>query len=209
MNKTLLTIFCLFATGFVFGQTISYGIKGGINFSSQTTIITPIPTKTGSITGFNIGGLVEFEYPQYSIQSGIFYTTKGEKISSQFYGFNGNYAGPYTANLKLTYFEVPINFLYNVKLSNKLSLHAGGGPYIAFEGPSNVTQTSNPVNNQPRTEAISEKNPDFGLNFLVGFKLKNRVIADAQYGIGLANLAASTATERNRVISFSVGYMFK
>jgi hypothetical protein len=37
----------------------------------------------------------------------------------------------------------------------------------------------------------------------------NKFLVDISYGLGLANLSGGGTTEQNRVLSFSVGYLFK
>jgi hypothetical protein len=120
----------LFAAGIstAFSQTVSFGIKAGLNLS-ELTHSNPADYGSSLLTGFNAGGIVDIGFTNFSIQPGIFYSTKGEKDTKEFMDLNQNY---YPSTLELDYIELPINFLYKAKLSPAVVLNLGGGPYIAY-----------------------------------------------------------------------------
>jgi hypothetical protein len=212
VKRTLFTIILLFTAVASFAQVIDYGIKGGINFSEQLIKNAYFKSINSQyVTGFNVGGVVELEFQKFSIQSGVFFSTKGENLSSTVL-INTYPNGPElvstTTIIKSNYIEVPVNFLYRLKVSKALLMHFGGGPYVAYELSATAAGGNLPGSHLPEKISISYDNPDYGLNFDAGLKLKNKLLIDIDYGLGLANLTKE-GTIKYRVISLSAGYMFK
>jgi hypothetical protein len=214
MKKTLLLLLILSVNISAFAQNIRIGIKGGLNLSKMSLYSPNIPyPNTEILPGYQVGGIVNFGFKNFDIQPGILFSTKGYKIISQLVDANQKAAGTSTATTTFNYIEVPVNALYHITIANSISLHGGGGPYFgygvsasgAFGGKSYDVQFTN----NPSLTTASYNNPDYGINFVAGATLKNSIIIDAGYGLGLANLGYGTSTLHNRVINFSVGYLFK
>jgi hypothetical protein len=209
MKKTLLVAFLMASTAITFGQTVNFGIKAGLNMSelhrSQTNYVT-----SSFLPGFNVGGIVDIGFQSFSIQPGLFYSSKGEQIVGYLFNANQLSAGKFTANNQLNYIEVPVNFLYKIKIAPSLRLQLGGGPYIGY-GISEVINTNDNSTalNFNSSHKYLYNNPDYGINFIVGIRIKNKFIIDGGYALGLANLASNSYVMQNRVISFSVGYLFR
>jgi hypothetical protein len=110
------------------------------------------------------------------------------------------------ASSKLNYIELPINFLYKIKIVPGTSVHLGGGPYFAY-GVSETIKTDDPTFPYNSHNFIN-KNPDYGVDFIAGVVIKSKFIVDAGYGLGLANIGYY-GTLKNRVMSLSVGYLFR
>ncbi|CAN5507215.1 porin family protein [soil metagenome] len=210
MKKLIFTLTLLTFTAFSFGQSVNFGIKAGINLSSLTRSGFGYEFGTGNLTGFHIGGIADFKFRRFSIQPGLFFTTKGEKISGLMPNLTGG-SQPFTAKTTLDYIEVPVNFIYRIPVHHA-AVYFGGGPYFAYG-----ISASYLLNGQsyPATfgtvynKGLNFKNPDYGISFIAGVQLKNKFIIDAGYGLGLANLSYGTGRLENRVISFSVGYLFR
>src|SRR5271166_290444 len=109
MNKLYFTIFLLTASTFTFAQTITFGIKAAFNLSEETQ---SVPFFTSSLLpGFNAGGIVDIGFQHFSIQPGLFFSSKGENVRANFQGF---YPGPAssldgTGKVILNYIELPVN----------------------------------------------------------------------------------------------------
>jgi len=213
--KKLLLLTCLLATvAGVFAQKISYGIRGGLNFSEISASVSGITASSDNLTGFHIGGLVDFKFQSFSIQPGVFYTTKGGNSSAV--DGSGN-PGESASKITFNYLEIPVNFLYRVP-ARKGSVFLGGGPYIAF-GLSGTAPLVTDANGQPTNQTLpihfgSGENdihdPDFGINFLGGYQFEGNVTLSAGYGLGLSSLSNTTDVAiHNRVLSFSIGVFFK
>lgn len=216
MKKTILLLSLIITTSISFAQTLGIGIKGGINLSTVSfNVPSPyiLQSKLGTLTGYQIGGLLNIGFKHIEIQPGISFSTKGYTTTNQLYSSYGEVVGTSTSTITLNYMEVPVNLLYHTRVSNSASIHIGGGPYLGY-GLSgkivNETYSANIVfTNNPSLTTPSFRNPDYGMNILTGIKLKNKIIIDAGYGFGMANLGYNSTTIHNRVASFSVGYMLK
>jgi len=206
MKKLYLILILLSLSTFTFAQTINYGVKAGLNLSTLSLRSPGFPNLGENTTGWNMGVIADFGFSTFSIQPGLFYSTKGDKVVALLVNNNQQSAGVLTGINKLYYIELPVNILYKIKLIPGTNIHLGGGPYLGY-GISNSLS----VNGGTVSPAFSThyKNPDYGLNFILGAELENKFIVDAGYGLGLANLSGEGTTLQNRVISFSVGYLFK
>jgi hypothetical protein len=211
MKKQLFTIALIITTAIASAQTVTYGVKAGINLANQSLRNAGFSSGSKNLFAFNLGLIADIDKGSFAIQPGLFFTTKGEQFKSSMAYASGASAGDLTTKYILNYIEVPVNFLYKVSMDQSSSLHFGGGPYFAYGLSAKIssggTDYRGSFGNNPN-DAIYYKNPDYGLNFVAGATV-GRYIVDLQYGLGLANLAYSSATLQNRVISFSVGYLFK
>jgi len=206
MRKSYLILILLCSTAFTFAQTINYGIKAGLNLSNQYIDNGYSAGDGKNVIGFNAGVIVAIDFSKFFIEPGLFYTTKGEKFVIIVPSANPKTPIVYNGSKRLNYIELPVNVLYKLKLLPGGDIHLGGGPYIGYgvseNGSVNGESISGPFNKFAH-------NPDYGVNFIVGAKLMNKFIVDINYGLGLANLSGEGETQENRVLSFSVGYLFR
>jgi hypothetical protein len=203
MKRLLFTLLLLAITVAAFSQTISFGFKGGFNLSEQSHS-NPSAYGSSLLQGFNAGGILDLGFQNFSIQPGIFFSTKGEKDGSEFAGLNGNVS----SKTVLSYIEIPVNFLYKSKIAKNITLNLGGGPYIGYGTAENLTINNNEPYDYGSGHHFAYRNPDYGINFVAGIEV-HKFIIDAGYGLGLANIALDGTTIKNRVASLSVGYLFR
>ncbi len=71
MRKLFLLTIALVGTTGTFAQTITYGIKAGVNFSEVSASVQNITASSKNLTGFHIGGVIDFGFKSFSIQPGI------------------------------------------------------------------------------------------------------------------------------------------
>jgi hypothetical protein len=211
MKKLLFTLFLMTATAIAFAQTINLGIKAGLNLSglSNSNIAGP---DNSLLPGFNAGVIADIGFQNFSIQPGVFYSTKGEKIILQLVYANQQNAGTSNSNFELNYVEVPVNFFYKIPLAHQLMMHLGGGPYFGYgvseSMTANITPNNGSLPSSDNNSKFTNKNPDYGLNFIAGLEIKSKFIIDAGYGLGLANIGYYGEI-KNRVLSISIGYLFR
>lgn len=208
MKKTLLLLCLSGLIHFSFAQSVSFGLKAGVNFSNISTSGGGLTLTTSNTTGFHVGALADIGFGHLSLQPGILYTTKGGSTGD---GSGGN------EKLTLNYIEVPVNLLYNISLGIG-RVFIGGGPYAALglSGKSTLTGAATSAGTGTESQNITfgsaaadVKNPDFGLNLIGGLRIKSGLSLSAGYGIGLANLSNDSGiSSKNNVLSFSVGYFF-
>jgi hypothetical protein len=211
MKKFTLTFILTTATAIAFAQTINFGIKAGLNLSELTHTNSAV-YGSSFLTGFNAGGIVDIGFQNFSIQPGVFFSTKGEKDQSEFIGSNPGGQGTVNISSKivLNYIEVPVNLLYKSKIAPLITLNLGGGPYIGY-GLSQTLTLSDPntTPNYSNDHKFIYKNPDYGINFIAGIEINKMFFIDAGYDLGLNKLTSDDSTGENRVISISVGYLFR
>ncbi len=212
MKKHLLTLILLITSTITFAQNLTYGFKFGINGSTQHVNSAGFAFNSKLLTGFNLGGIVDITNDNLTIQPGLFLTTKGERFYDNLVDANNNDAGSTTSKYILTYVEVPVNILYKTSLVPGADLHFGGGPYLAYGIAAKLSRDGvdyhGSFGNNP-SDAVYYKNPDYGINFIAGAVLQNNYLVDLQYGLGLGNLAYGGGSLNNRVVSLSVGYLFR
>ncbi|MEJ2113202.1 MAG: porin family protein [Flavobacteriaceae bacterium] len=199
---TVLAIFCFIANAQdvpTSGSDITYGLKGGLNFSMITGDDTD---DFDGKFGFHVGGLVEFPISeQFSIQPEIMYSAQGDKMSVD--GMD--------VKLKMDYLTVPVMAKYYV--SEGFSLEAG--PQLGFLLSAKVEGGGVSVDIKDIIKSI-----DFGLGFGLGYKLDNGLNFAGRYYVGLSNFVESSGSimdvpissdgskNHNNVFQLSIGYMF-
>ena len=208
MKKALLLFSLISLINYSLAQSGSFGIKAGVNFSNISSSGSGQTLTTSNSSGSNVGAVVDIGFGSLSLQPGILYSTKGG---------SSNLGSGVTSKLFLNYIEVPVNLLYNIPVGIG-KVFIGGGPYVALglSGKSTLSGAADITGSNYNTQNVTfgsapgdVKNPDFGVNFLGGFRFKSGLLFSAGYGIGLANLSnQSGESVKNNVLSFSVGYFF-
>ena len=180
MKKLILTLLLVATAAFAFSQDVNFGIKAGLNLSTQTGD----PYSDNKILpGFNAGVVADIGLHDFSIQPGIIFTTKGEKISVDLVNASDVPSGTAVTTTTLNYIEVPINFLYHATAAPGVKIYFGGGTYFAYGPGGTVSGNSvggsnfnEPVNfkNETNANTVSYKNPDIGVNLLVGLLINKK-----------------------------------
>ena len=210
MKKLILTLFLATASDFTFAQTINFGVKGGLNLSNQSLSGTNYPLNGKNLVGFHVGGILDIGFQDISIQPGILFSTKGFRQVVQLITANQQSVGSATFKTTLNYIELPVNLLYHIHVAPEIAIYLGGGPYLGYGLSGNVSGPNDSYKVKFGSGDSDYKNPDYGVNFIAEIELKKRLMIDAGYGLGLGNLThAQGATLQNRVMSLSVGYLFR
>jgi hypothetical protein len=207
MKKILLSVAFLLAVQIAFAQEVKFGIKAGVNFANQDFKLetggVSISPSTKSIVSFHIAGLVDYGVSSnFSIQPGLSITGKGSKFEAE----------GATQKSDLMYIEIPVNGVAKFAAGSLGKFFIGAGPYAAF-GVAGKTKYEE-GNDTEEMDSFSDegfKKSDFGLNLLGGLELSNGVTINANYGLGLSNIAQSSDDEgsiKNKVVSISLGFLF-
>ncbi|MCR8559229.1 PorT family protein [Mucilaginibacter sp. BJC16-A38] len=208
MRKLLFAFLLISIVKFSNAQTINFGVKAGLNLS-ELTHSDPNGYGSSILAGFRVGGIVDIGFQNFSIQPGVFYSTKGEKDKMEFVGSDGLNTKYLSSKIVLNYIEIPVNFLYKWKVAPGIKFDLGGGPYIGYGTSETVTYPDFNSATRSAHGKFTYKNPDFGVNLVAGVEIKNKFIIDAGYGYGLSNIASYNSTIHNSVFSISLGYMFR
>lgn len=214
------------------GSGIGFGVKVGVTFANfasfNSGLGTPDPLTTNSVTSFYVGGVVNIPVgSMFAVQPGLTLIGKGANTVPT----AATSASGATGGIKETpwYLEVPVNVTVNFE-AGPGKIFVGAGPYLGF-GLFGKYTNSFVVNGaaQPGTKASGNikfgtnsatdfsndlKTLDFGLNFLLGYQLKNGFSINGGYSLGLTNIspdagiAGNTSSYKNGVFSVGLGFAF-
>ena len=211
MKNLFLFVFGVF--GFIItssSQNIDFGVKAGVNFATITGDYTD---DVKGRTAFHIGAVAEVEINEiFSIQPELLYSAQGFK--TEYKDSGSDWSEKDEVTVKLDYINVPIIAKYYV--IEGLSIEAGPqiGFLISAEQDYKYTYTdAGETYSESGTEDVKEylKTIDFGLNFGVGYKMKNGLNFGARYNLGLSNINDIEGIDdknQNSVFQVSVGYWF-
>ncbi|MEI9909283.1 MAG: porin family protein [Bacteroidota bacterium] len=188
---------------------ITFGVRAGVNFQNVNgKDDLDRKLKNHILPGINIGVNVEIPVaPDFYLQPGLLFSTKG-----------GDYQDNNDGSVKISYIELPFNFLYK-PLLGKGHMLLGFGPYVAFGvGGSNGSRDIKFKN----TVALSDPDDvayyrpiDAGANMLVGYEFSNKISFQLNTQLGLTKINPDDQrnpndqrTERNTGFGFSAGYRF-
>lgn len=191
------------------GRT-TFGIRGGVNFNTITGKDASDNKVNNNIkTGFHAGVNAEIPVGTGSyIQPGVLYSQKGAEFQNN------------QGHVKLTYIEVPVNFIYKPVLGTGRML-LGFGPYVGFglggkqENSSGVEADVEFTKNYDASIVKPQyKGIDGGANFLAGYEFANNVSFQINAQLGLTQLTPgingsdNPAKTKNTGFGVSVGYRF-
>ncbi|MDD2243238.1 MAG: porin family protein [Dysgonamonadaceae bacterium] len=198
LKFTLIVLMIAFA-GAASAQ-VSLGVKGGVNMSN---FYGDEVTQNNPKVGFNAGIAADFAlHPDMSIQSGLFFTTKGFKFDSNVLDFSEN----------LMYLQIPVHFAYKVTVTPGTRIFFHGGPYVAY-GVGGKTKVDLGELGNASDDVFGDgvgqyKRFDTGLGIGVGTEF-GPFLVDLGWDMGLLNISnATNGNVKNQNAYLSVGYMF-
>lgn len=207
LRKVLLFLSFVLSSALIFAQgDIRFGARVGANFANVS--LDGVDTK--SRTALVFGGLADIPISDmFSVQPEIQLAQKGFQIGLGLLG-----VGVETTT-KITYLEIPIHAKYVFSQSDNMSIFGLAGPSVGFALSGSVEACAVGVCTD---EDINFKDDgfnsiDFGLSFGAGVLIKNNIMVDLRYILGLSDLNDTdspdqTISSKNRVLQVGVGYMF-
>lgn len=189
------------------GNTIQFGVKGGINLSN---LYTSDASRSDMIAGFNLGVFDKLPVTSsLAIQPEFYVTTKGASVTYNNLFVDG------TAKFNLTYIEVPL--LCVVSVTHLLNVQFG--PYIAYLVDGKVKNVANvTLYNFEQNINVNDYNRiDAGAVFGAGLDVGN-ITMGARYNLGLTKVGKSQSfmgtyytipNANNAVINFYLAVGFK
>ena len=199
---------------------VSFGLRAGVNFQNiNGKDEDGNDLKYDMLTGFNIGVNAEIPLaPQFYFQPGLLFSVKGAKSKEVI--LDETYKG----TIKISYLEMPLNFLYK-PMFGAGHLLLGFGPYVALGVGGNVknegggtSETTdikfkNTVKLTDPNDVVYLRPLDAGANMLVGYEFSNKfsIQLNAQLGLTKINPEYEGATNdktsaKNTGFGFSLGY---
>lgn len=169
-------------------QRLSFGLKGGVNYSD----FTDANFETEGLIGFHAGAIVNFRISNsFSFQEEFLFSTQGAKAN------NGSLSGQ---DIKLYYASVP----FLLKYKTKFGLYLEAGTQFGFR----VKEDVPGFNGSDFSKKI-----DMGVIGGLGFQSKSGFGIGARYVAGLQkvgdfNVGNISPELKNNVIQGSLFYMF-
>ena len=201
-------------TNAALAQALSYGLRGGLNRSTVSSVENP--ELVLSKAGFSFGAFVLSRLSgPLALQVGATYTKKGFKLTP---APNATAGTDLTAGVSLVYVEIPVlaTLVLPTGAPRRIASTIFAGPAIAVEVGCNVeTEIVGEAGSRSCDEGgVSTKSVDAGLRVGGGLMFQTRpasFLVEVAYTLGLINIddfPDSTDEVKNRNLSFSVGIMF-
>lgn len=175
-------------------QPVTFGIRGGVNFSKISESYEGYSASTKNYTGFNAGVSVDIPMLQsLYLQSGLYYTVKGAKIEE--------------IKCNPSYLEIPILASYRYNFSDAVQFQLNVGPYLAYGIGGKWKDTEN--DDEEDFFGDDFKRFDAGLAFGGGFTFSH-IYLGINYDLGLTNILkdGDDGSTKTRCLSINVGYNF-
>jgi hypothetical protein len=199
---------------------ISFAILGGINFQNLSgKDNNGDKLANDMLLGYHGGINVQIPIaPDFYFQPGLLFTTKGAK---------NNY-GSLTGTYKLSYIELPLNFVYKA-LPGKGSFMLGFGPYIGYGigGKASVQYSSTTYETDIIFKSVVEagdpwvpyfKAFDAGVNIFAGYEMAGGLFFQFNAQLGMLNINpednrtlqiySDKLSVKNTGFGISLGYRF-
>ena len=189
-----LLLFPILSSHVLAQSDIGFGIKAGMNLSSQKVVGEGTNVNTKTLAGFHIGGYCNyFILEPLGIQAELLVSQKGSKWSDPYF----------SGKDRLCYIDIPILIRYQAL--EFLNVHAG--PQFGFL----MKAKQIPDDGDKMDAKEYYKGTDIGLAFGVQGNLPHNVNVTLRYILGLSNI--TTEVEywegwKNNVFQISVGYRF-
>ena len=182
----------------VSAQSASLSIKGGLNMSN---FYGNNLTDKNMQPGFHIGVGADLEFvPNISLQTGLFYTTKGAEYSSKEEG------DLIDINTTANYLQLPLHVAYKIDVmpGTKVVLHAG--PYLAYG--IGGKRKAGPLEMDTFDGDLGFKPFDAGLGLGVGAEF-GKILVDLGWDMGLTNISRfDNGNVKTQNAYLSLGYKF-
>ena len=200
----------------------SFGLRGGVNFQNiNGRDENDDKLENDILTGFHIG--LNAEIPigvDFYFQPGLLYSLKGAKSQETLLGQSFN------TTLKISYLELPLNFLYKPVLGNG-HLILGFGPYVAFGVGGEATYEAGGSSSSEKIKfqkTVKSSDPndvfylrpmDAGANMLAGYEFSNKLSFQLNAQLGLTKInpeyegvSNDQTSAKNTGFGISLGYRF-
>ena len=216
-----LTLMLSFSLGISQGQDkakTSFGVLGGINFQNLNGMSYDGEKLSNEmIIGYHAGINLQIPIvPDFYFQPGLLFSTKGAK----------NTSGIIESTYKLSYIELPLNFLYKSLVGNGYIL-LGFGPYVSYGVMGTVKREGGGVSIESDIEfqnVVEIGDPllstyikplDAGGNIFVGYEMASGIFFHLNTQLGMLNIHPDDNRFpdgknqlRNTGFGLSLGYSF-
>ncbi len=221
---TILTI--LIVSAATLQAQVQFGLLGGVNFQNISGQDDDgVEFQNSLMIGFHGGANVNIPVaPDFYLQPGVLYSLKGAKTNDAFVSTKAS--GDKSTTVKLSYIEVPINFLFRPQFGDGHIL-LGFGPYVAFaiDGSAKYQSGSISLEYDVRfAKTVSELNDDLfpyykrldaGANLYAGYEFSMGLFLQFNTQLGLLKINSDVEGDtgeqlikRNTGFGLSAGFRF-
>ena len=182
MKKIVVAVVAMLAIGTSsFAQGFGWGVKAGLNVSGMNN------TGLDSKTGLTAGVFVDYRFNDWiGMSADLLFSREGAMLKSG--------GDKYIA--KTNYLNLPI--LAKFYVLDQLAFNIGIQPGVLLSGKDTAFTTTN-----------NYKSFDFAFPVGVSYEFFNKLILDARYNIGVANISAGEGGKvHNNVFALTLGYRF-
>lgn len=211
MRKPLLLLFLISSSYVVFGQ-VRLEFKGGASLSDQSVNNGGTRLKGAYLVGFHAGMLFNFDATdEFTIQPGLFYSNKGYQYNQALSIGTRTDPQPVMGRVQINYMEAPLNATYKLEITRTTNVYFGGGGYVgyALSGTYVMQGQKTDIAFEKAIDGFQFKNPDYGVDGIIGSQISEHILLEANYSLGLNNLSLYQGTTiHNRSMGLSIGYLF-
>jgi hypothetical protein len=230
-NTLIIFILIVLSSGFTFAQTIIP--KAGVSIAKVNVSDAEMGQAKATL-GFTLGAAVNFPINDiFSFQPELVFIQKGFKVKEDFsFGFGGfSESLSLDAKVVVNYLEVPVLAKATFGTNTKFHLIAGpslgiglGGKYRyeyhAVYTDGNTVEEEHveadgkvkfgDPENETSEDLYLKRRADFGFQIGGGLLVKEKILIDLRYGIGITNLGGGFSSDedskvQNRVLQITVG----
>ena len=192
MQKKILIlpfVLLLFNSSLLAQATFSFGVKGGVNFS---TLMGEGAEGSDALIGPHAGGLVNYSstndegFLKNALQAEILYSLQGAKSGDD--------------KTTLSYINIPIMIQRYIASSG---FYIETGPQLGF-----LISAKQKLNGTETDIKGESKTFDFSVNFGLGYKHNSGIGINARYGLGVTSVTSNGYDINNAVLSAGLFYVF-
>ncbi|MFD0749990.1 porin family protein [Mucilaginibacter calamicampi] len=210
MTKRVFLFFFLFTVTTVsLKAQVLYGVRVAGGFAYQQVKSSIVRSTGSSVKTFNVYGFAQISLvDEFWLSTALGIANKGSVV----------YDDALTTTTHLTYFDMPVSVLRKFTFSNTGVFFVGAGGYLSmgwkgrlnYETPGSYTTDIIKYGKENDVKKF-----DTGLYFSTGFELRNRLVFNVGYSMGLNNIASlsqqdsGTSVVKNRIFSVGLGYLIK
>jgi hypothetical protein len=218
-----LALIIMLSAPLVIGQTaekgkLSFAILGGVNFQNLTgKDHSGDKLSNDMLVGYHGGINIQIPVvPQFYFQPGLLFSAKGAK----------NTSSSLTSTIRVSYIEMPLNFVYKGKLGNGYIM-IGFGPYVGYGAGGKVTTVGGDVSLDTKVvfqNSVALTDPllttyikrfDAGGNIFAGYEMAGGLFFQLNTQLGMLKInpenawfANDEASVKNTGFGVSLGYRF-
>lgn len=210
MKKLIFSAVAIFIAGAGFAQSaatssqpISFGIKAGPDFSSYTSKVGGNKETSKMLVGLEAGVYANISLAdEFYFQPSLLYTGKGGTAKNS------------DVKTRLSYLELPLDFLFKPDIGQGNKFIVGVGPYVAYGLGSKVSggavgSSYDAFKTGGANNSGALKRFDAGANVQLGYEMLNGFNVGLNTDLGLVNIlnnGDSNNSFRNTSFAVTVGY---